>query len=320
MSKWIKKELFNRFKAEVAEDQEKKNQRKTEGGGKKWAKLEKGTTERPNTYEGRFLPDKDGSPAYKKMFYHMWQRGDEWVHLLCDKTFDFNNFCPYCQAAKQLWGGSEGDKKLAKAINRKEKYVANFYITDDPRDKNVPNDIENRDAKINTGKVKLFEFGVKLESKVRQEILDEKEGLGYAIFDPADGHNFIIKVKATKADAKGNVWPDYADSKFSRSSTSLGSDKEIREVMDNCYDLGDYLNSQKKTPAELKEMLEKDMLWKLVEADWNRVYGIEPKVVHKAVEIEGKPSVDPIEDEDVVAGGEYDPGEIDDLDEALKDL
>jgi hypothetical protein len=315
MSKWIKKELFTKFKGEIAEDQERKDKSKANSDNKVWQKLQAGTAERPITYEGRLLPDKDGAPAYKKLYYHMFKRGESWVYYLCEKTWGFESFCAYCHASKLLWNGSDADKSLARAYGRKEKFVANFYIVDDPRDSDVPKDIENRELRLNSGKAKLFEFGVKLESKIRQEILDEKEGLGYAIFDPADGHNFIIKVKSTKADAKGNVWPDYADSKFSRSSTALGADKEIRVIMDSCYDLTEYLKSQRKSPTEVKEMLERDMLWGLVQSEWERVYGVASKEEPKAQS--ARPFVEPVEDDNDVPTN---PDEIDDLDEALRGL
>lgn len=319
MSKWIKKELFTKFKSEIAEDQERKDRSKTNSDNKVWQKLDKGTVDKPITYEGRFLPDKDGSPSYKKLYYHMFRRGEQWVYYLCEKTFGFDNFCGYCHGSRLLWTGSEADKVAAKAYSRKEKFVANFHVVDDPRDASVPKDIENRDTKLNSGKTKLFEFGVKLESKVREEILDEKEGLGYAIFDPADGHNFIIKVKSTKADGKGNIWPDYADSKFSKSSTSLGNDKEIKAIMDSCTDLNEYLKAQKKDPAEVKEMLKKDMLWGLVQAEWERVYGITKEEAPKPEEEKRAPLPEEVPDEEGDAPPSA-PDDLDNLDEALKGL
>jgi hypothetical protein len=321
MSKWIKKELFQSFRTELAEDQERKDRTKT-ADNRVWQKLEKGTVDRPIVYEGRLLPDRDGSPSYKKMHYHMFQRGDQWVYYLCEKTFGFENFCAYCHASRLLWAGTEADKKAARLFNRKEKYVANFYVIDDPRDKDVPQGIENRESRINSGKVKLFEFGVKLESKIRGEILDEKSGLGYAVFDPGDGHDFIIKGKSTKADGKGNVWPDYTDSKFSHSSSSLGSDKDIKAIMDQCADLNEYVKSQRKSPVEVKEMLEKDMLWGLVESEWERVYGKSGNDEHES---EHEKQKKPNEQEEMLSESEPEDesgglDEVDDLDKALKEL
>jgi hypothetical protein len=313
MSKWLKKELFGNFKAELLEDQERRNKSGGNDDGKRW-RLQAGSAERPMIYEGRFLPDKDGSPRYKKFFYHMYKRGDSWIYLICPKTFDFEEFCGHCQATKTLWTGSPADKKAAKAFSRKEKYISNFYVTNDPRDSEVPSDIENRAEKLNSGKTKLFEFGVKLESKVRQELLDEKDGIGTAVFDPEDGYDFIIKVKSTKPDANNQVWPDYADSKFARSSNALGDTKAIRAIMDTTVDLNAYLQSQRKSPAEMKEVLEKDMLWSLVKQDWERVYGSDkPKGSSEQSQL---PPIEDIEVDD----DKFDPDETDDLTESLKGL
>jgi hypothetical protein len=240
-----------------------------------------------------------------------------WVYFTCDKTFNFENFCPYCYANKQLWLGSESDKKAAKAFSRKEKYASNFYIVDDPRDKDVPKDIENRNDKLNSGKTKIYEFGQKVESKLRAEILDEKEGLGYSIFDPGeDGYNLIIKVKSTKPDINGKVWPDYSDSKFSKSSSAIGSDREIRTILDSTQDLNEYIQAQRKSPAEMKDNLEKDMLWGLVKSEWERNYGT-TKAVTEEEEISRPPISDVIEDED----SNFDPDDVeDDLDKTLANL
>ena len=75
MSKWLKKELFGNFKEELLADQERRNKIGGNDDSKRW-KLQSGSADRPMVYEGRFLPDKDGSPRYKKFFYHMYQRGD----------------------------------------------------------------------------------------------------------------------------------------------------------------------------------------------------------------------------------------------------
>jgi len=155
-----------------------------------------------------------------------------------------------------------------------------------------------------------------LESKVRGELLDEKDGAGTAVFDPADGYNFIIKVKSTKPDANNKVWPDYGDSKFARTSDALGTDKEIKAIMENIVDLTEYLQSQRKSPAELKEMLEKDMLWGLVEKEWERVYG----KVNKEESKGSQPQAHEVDVDEDLDDDKFDPEEADDLAASLKDL
>ena len=267
MSKWINKELFVKFKEQVTS----RPTDETSTFTKKWNKLVMGTVDAPMVYEGRFLPDKTGNPAYKKYHYHMFESGGGWEFFLCPKTYGDNVFCGFCLASKKLWSGTESDKKAASKYKRNDRFVANFYIVSDPRDKDIPADAENREDKVASGKVKLFEFPPKLESKVAQELKDEKEGLGEKIFDPGeDGNNFIIKIKATKRDKNNKVWPDYSDSKFSIKSYPLGTDKEIKLMLEQCENLDSYLKSIEKPPTEIKKLLQQEMLMDFVSTEWKR--------------------------------------------------
>ena len=279
-SKWINRDLFNDYatsKAEEATTQTNNALRRSEFV---WQSPQAGTADKPKVYEGRFLPDQKGKFTRRYM-YHMWKSGDKWIFYLCPKTDGMDKFCPVCSVVNSLYSGTQEDKNVAFRMKRKERHVGNFYVVDDPRDKD-----QDDAAKKASGKVKLYEFPGKLESKLKNEILDKKEGLGYAIFDPGnEGHNIIIKIKSTKPDAKGNTYPDYSDSIFSRKSLALAdSDKEIKEIMASTYSIDEYIDSMKMSKEDTIKMLKNEMLWDAIEDEWNRNFGSELKKAKEEVE------------------------------------
>ena len=264
MSKWVNEELYNNFINELEKEPSGDN---SEFVLIKWQAPEKGTADKPKVYEGRFLQDPEGI-FYKKYYYHMFSYGESWKFLFCDKTHNFDNFCPWCSATQKLYAGSAADKKAAGNYKRKEKFVSNFYIVDDPRD------VESEDDRKNSGKVLLYEFPTKLESKIKNELTDKKNGLGLSIFDPSDdGYNFIIKVKSTKAQADGKVWPEYSDSVFARKSSALGTDAEIKQIMSERHNIREYLESMHVIDETHISLLQNEMLWQIVEKDWLKYKG-----------------------------------------------
>lgn len=261
MSKWINKDLFDDFQKEKVEEKE------TSSGGFRrsdllWETPDKGTLDQPKVYEGRFLPDPTGKSFYKKYFYHFWQSGESWTFVLCPKTHDFKNYCPFCSAVSKLYNGTAQDKSQAYNLKRKEKYVGNFYVAKDPRDS------DRDDEKKVVGKIKLYEFPYAVEKKLKNEITDKDEGYGSQIFDPSEnGRNFILKVLSTKKQEDGRTWPDYSSSTFSRSQSALGSDDDIEALMKTCTDLVEYIKSMETSKDKMVEILKAEFLWELVEQE-----------------------------------------------------
>ena len=279
MSKWINKDMFNKFV------DEKKNEVNEQGGGfgrdfkKIWPTPEKGTDAKPKIYEGRFLPDNDGN-FYNKYFYHMHKVGEKWFYSLCPKTYNMDNFCLLCNLAAKLYTGSDDDKKLAYQYKRKERYVANFFIENDERDK------DRKDEDKVEGTVKLYEFPAKIESKLRSEVTDKQHGLGLSIFDPSDeGYSFIIKVKSTKPQADGKIWPDYSDSIFARKPHAIAdNEKKIDTIMKTTHSITEYIASMEKSNDDVIKAIKDEMLWDLVENDYNRYMKVNKKTIDKEVE------------------------------------
>ena len=241
-SKWINKNLFNSYVEQKEQDKEN-NDKASNRNDIAWKTPERGTVDNPKIYEGRFLPDPKGKFT-KKYYYHMYQSAGKWFFQLCEKTFNFENWCPWCSAVSKLYQGTSADKKAASNFKRKVRHIGNWFVVDDPRDNEI--DDENRKS---GGKVKIYEFPTQVESKINGEIMDRKRGAGARVFDPGDdGLNFILKVKATRPDKNKRVFPDYSDSKFSNSSSSIGTDKEIK----NIYNLDNAISASKWVREKVK--------------------------------------------------------------------
>lgn len=260
MSKWVNTEKFEQFAKQKQQEEEKQGN----GGGfySKWPNPAMGTQDKPQIYKIRLIPDKNGD-FYKKYFYHFFKSGDKANYFKCPKTEDLNNYCPWCQVAKILYQGSEDDKKKAKNYSFNARFAANAYIYNDPRDANT-----NDDQYKHTGKVKLYEFPKTIESKIKSQVTDPEDGRGYAIFDPEEGYNLIIKVAAKPPDQNGRVWPDYSATEFSPNKNALGSEEEIKEIMNSVYDLTEYLSSIGMEWDKHKQLLKQEMLWEDVESDF----------------------------------------------------
>lgn len=279
MSEWINKNLFAEFVEQKTQEQEQ-----TPAGPRRldiiWPTPERGTPDRPKIYEGRFLPDPNGK-FYMKYSYHMFYSGEKWNFLLCPKTWGMDNFCPWCSVTSKLYMGNKEDKKMAYEYKRKEKFVSNFFIQDDPRD------AERNDEEKMKGTVKIYEFPGKVESKLKAEITDTRHGIGPGIFDPGEeGHTFILKVKSTKP-KDGKTWPDYSDSLFARRPEALGSADEIRELMNNRYDLEEYVRSMERPEEDVINLLKAEMVWDLVKSEYERAKGLEAAAAAAPAEQEG---------------------------------
>lgn len=267
MSKWLDKSKFNKFKTRVNEEAD----RKPSGGAQpsfeyKWDTPKAGTADKDAIYKLRLLPDPEGR-FYEKMMYHMYKVGEQWHFSICPKTFDYNNFCPVCAVTQKLYKGGDADRNEAYAYKRKEKYVTNMRVVNDPRDED-----KDKDAQAN-GKVLIYEFPTKVENKIRDSINDTDEGVGYGAYDPGEeGFDFIVKIGLTKPQADGKQWPDYTNSNFARMASPVGdSDEEINEVMKQTHDLEKYMKQQTLSNSEkIVQGLKDNLVFELIEEDYDR--------------------------------------------------
>ena len=267
MSKFIDLSDFEAFKKNQFEKKEERGANFIP----KWDNKMKGTAENPNTYEFRFLPEASKS-FYKRYYYHMVNVDEKWNYMICPKTFDANNYCPICAAVAKLYKGSNDDKNVAKVWKRKEKFVANVLVVDDPRDASISDE-----EKKAVGKVLLFEFPATLEKVVREELNDTKRGIGHLAFDPSkDGYNFVLKVGSKPGAQKGETWPDYNLQTAKKPCAIANTDEGIQEILDKTYNLQEYLDASVVTEEQMIGLLRNALLFDLIKVDYNRMKGIAP--------------------------------------------
>jgi hypothetical protein len=261
MSKWLNKEKFEKFKNERMNDNEPVNDIQF---ARKWPNPKMGTQSKPKEYVVRLLPDTEGE-FYKKIKYHMFKSGENWYFIMCPKTHNQENYCPWCQATQLLYQGSSADKKAASNYKRKEKFVGNIFVIKDPRDVD-----ENDEDRKTAGKTFLYEFPAVVEQQIKKELIDDENGWGADIFDPEDGYNMILRIGAKKPDKNGKIWPDYGQSTFSKKSSSIASytDETVDEIMETIQSIDEYIENSMWSVEKHEKILKTEMLWEDVEEDF----------------------------------------------------
>lgn len=266
MSKWLKKEEYEMFAGNKAKEAEQAQDDTVGGFYQKWKNPTMGTQEKANEYKVRLLPD-PVSGFYKKYMYHGFMSGEKFKYMLCPKTHGLDKYCAFCEATKILYQGNESDKRKAKDYKRKDRYVSNVFIVDDPRDATV----KDEKYKVN-GTVRLYEFPATVESKISNEVTDTEQGYGLSIFDPEEGFDFILKIKAKPKDNNGKEWPDYGDTIFARRANAIGEGAALDAIMESRVDLDKYIDSMALPVDELEKLLKAEMLWDDVGASFERNY------------------------------------------------
>ncbi|MEE9572562.1 MAG: hypothetical protein V3W20_05920, partial [Candidatus Neomarinimicrobiota bacterium] len=178
-----------------------------------------------------------------KTFFHYYTHG--WTSFATGQYIN--------QISPQTWGerdpigetryritktGTEEEKEKAKSILRRENWLVNVYVINDP---------VNPD---NNGTIKLLRFGRQLHKVVMEAMQgDDADELGPRIFDLSkNGVDFRIKVE------KQGDFPTYVSSKFGMPKAVEGVDtKKAKELYEAMTDLEAVFTV--KSYDELKELL-----------------------------------------------------------------
>lgn len=199
------------------------------------------------TYLVRLVPYlTDPSKSIFHYYNHIWQSTStgSFVSTLCPSTFDQK--CPIDAFYLSTYrNGSEAQKLAAKPLSRKENWLVNAYIIDDP---------VNPD---NNGQVKLIRYGRELAKIIESALQgDDAEEIGASAFDVAQGCTLRIKCEARteKRGGVGSSFVTYASSKFLKQSDLDLTEEEIDEIHDKAQDLTKVYSVP--TYAELQKMLD----------------------------------------------------------------
>lgn len=169
----------------------------------------------------RFLPEKDTDFPWVKTFSHGFQVGNKWYIEECPTTIDGK--CPVCEANSDLWAtGEDANKKIASNRKRRQSWYANVLIVEDPKNPE------------NEGQVKIFKFGFKIFSKIKDKLSPPEafaDEIPVNVCDFWEGADFKLKVR--KVDGQVN----YDSSSFIEPKAISENEDEIEAIWDKMHDI-----------------------------------------------------------------------------------
>lgn len=196
-------------------------------------------TEVGNTYTVRLIPNvNEGS----KTFFHYYSMGfnsfstGQYITNISPTTWGERD--PIAEARYRLSKtGSAEEKEKASTIMRRENWMVNVLVVNDP---------VNPD---NNGTIKLLRFGRQLHKIIMDAMQgEEAEDFGPRIFDVANGCDFRIKVE------KQGDYPTYVSSKFGMpKKLSTDYDGGVEAIHKDAHDLESVFTV--KSYDELTEVL-----------------------------------------------------------------
>jgi gp32 DNA binding protein like len=198
-------------------------------------------TEPGNTYTVRLLPNvSDPSKSFLHYYSYAWNSfaDGKLINVISPTTWGQRD--PIAEEGYRIRrNGTEEEKDKARALNRKESWLVNVYVENDPV------------RPENNGTIKVLRFGRQLNKIVMDAIEgDDAADFGARIFDLSpNGCSFRIKVE------KQGDFPTYVSSKFALPKAVVGLNTDsYDEIYGNIFDLESYLTV--KSYDELKELLD----------------------------------------------------------------
>lgn len=193
-------------------------------------------------YIVRLIPNvNDISKTIYHYFSHGWKSlaTGQFVSCVCPTTF--GERCPICEERVRLYRGDDEDKANARLLGRKEQWLVNAYVVDDP----------NNRAE-NNGTVKIIRYGKQLDKIIRDATEGvDKDDFGARVFDlTEEGCNLRISVEKNDGG-----FATYVSSKFLRESAIDGmNDSKIESIYEKLLQLEKVF--ERKSPDEVKEILD----------------------------------------------------------------
>lgn len=189
----------------------------------------------------RFMPapQNEDMPWVRRFSHQFKGLQGQWMFENCPTSV--GRQCPVCKENNKLWNsGVEADKNIARDRKRKQKYLTNILVIEDPAHPE------------NNGKVFLYEFGPKINDKVKEQIEPEfpdQEPMNP--FDLWEGANFKLRSR----DYQG--FQNYDKSEFDKPSVLFGGDDaKLEEVWLKAYPLRPFVAEKEfKAYEELEKKL-----------------------------------------------------------------
>jgi hypothetical protein len=198
-------------------------------------------TEVGNTYTVRLLPNvKDPSKTFFHYYSYGWNSLTTGQLVTAISPTTWNQRDPIAEERfRILRNGTEAEKTKALAIKRRENWMVNVYVINDPVNAE------------NNNKVKIVRFGRQLHKIIMDAIEGEEAAdLGPRIFDLSPkGCNLKIKVE------KQGDYPTYVSSKFAIPKEIEGLDEDsYKKIYNSAFDLESYVSV--KSYDDLKVLLD----------------------------------------------------------------
>ena len=234
-SKWKNKFNWEKIKGDI--EKEKESKFKSFKDERMFKPDWKAAIAKKKFYTLRFLPDQEGNP-FVHYYNHAFQypasdgSGKKWYINNCISTFGWDPKCPICAKNSEYYDSAyESDKKIGKERARKQNWVSNILVVNDPVNPE------------NNGKVFLYRYGYKIYQKLEAQMfpsetdLEDPDFEEFMPFDLFEGADFKLKIKM-----QGD-FPNYDDSAFSSPKALMkGDEDKIDEIMEQVHDLSEFID------------------------------------------------------------------------------
>jgi hypothetical protein len=193
-----------------------------------------------NTYIVRLLPNiKDPNKTFFNYFSYGWNSLSTGQFVTCISPATWGQRDPISEEFFRIRrAGSEEEKEKSRALNRRENWMVNVYVVNDPV------------TPENNGTIKVLRYGRQIDKIIKDAIEgEESSDFGPRIFDLSpNGCNLRIKVE------KQGEYPTYVSSKFALPKEIEGlSADDYESVYNNILELETYVTA--KSYDELVDML-----------------------------------------------------------------
>lgn len=193
-----------------------------------------------NTYVVRLLPNiKDPNKTFFNYYSYGWNSFSTGQFVSCISPATWGQRDPISEEFFRIRrNGTEEEKEKSKALNRRESWMVNVYVVNDPV------------TPENNGTIKVLRYGRQIDKIIKDAIEGEESAdFGPRIFDLSpNGCNLRIKVE------KQGDYPTYVSTKFALPKEIEGlAPSDYESVYSGIHDLETYVSS--KSYNELVEML-----------------------------------------------------------------
>jgi len=195
-----------------------------------------------NTYTVRLLPNiKDPKKTLFHYYSHGWNSLATGQYISAVSPSTWGERDPIDEAKFKLAKhGTEQEKEDSKLLTRRENWLINVYVVNDPTDSE------------NNGQVKILRYGKQLHKIINNAIEGEDaDEFGFRVFELSpDGCNLKIKVE------EQGGYSTYVSSRFASPTKIPGlvNDESYNEIYNSIYDLESVFPV--KSYDELKDMLD----------------------------------------------------------------